>query len=279
LSELRVTIAGLTVSVELPHAGWLPPLQPRFGKFLSEQPADMACRLVLDADASRAPGGEPRIEEDETGLYLRHDNFEGHLPPDGPGRLTIFQAGADPEDATYTMVVDSFMRLCLAQLLAARGGAMFHAAGVAVASGTERAAGYVFFGPSGSGKTTVCRLSHPRYRILCDEVIAVRPEGDGVRLYGTPFNGAWGDSLAEDVPLAEMFYLKQAPHTRRAPLRESEGLRALLESAVVYHRSTEFVSSLLDALLGLMKRVPVTQLEFEPKESLWETVLSPTPAR
>jgi hypothetical protein len=275
LSELRVTIAGLTVAVELPHAGWLPPLMPRFGKFLSEHPADMTCRVVLDGDLSHAPGGEPRVEEDEAGLYLRHDNFDAHLPGEGPGRLTIIQAGPDPEDPTYTMVVDSFLRLCLAQMLAARGGAMFHAAGVAA---TDEA-GYVFFGPSGSGKTTVCRLSHPRYRILCDEVIAVRPEGDGVRLYGTPFNGAWGDSLAADVPLKEMFYLRQAPHMRRVALREPDALRVLMESAVVYHRDIPFVTGLIDTLLALMKRVPVTQLEFEPKESLWATVLSPTPAR
>src|SRR5688572_13283421 len=139
LSELRVTIADLTVAVELPHAGWLPPLMPRFGKFVSDRPADMTCRLVLDADLSGAPGGEPRVEEDERGLYLRHDNFDAHLPPAGPGRLTVFQPGDDPEDRTYTMVVDSYVRLCLAQLLAARGGAMFHAAGVAA----DDEAGYV----------------------------------------------------------------------------------------------------------------------------------------
>lgn len=270
-----MTIAGLTVAVDLPHAGWLPPLQPRFGKFLSDRPADASVAVVLDADLTQAPGGEPRVEEDASGLYLRHDNFEGHVPPTGPARLTIYQAEPDPVDATYTMVVDSLMRLILAQLLADRGGAMFHAAGIAMSP----EAGYVFFGPSGSGKTTVCRLSHPRYRILCDEVIAVKPDAGGVRLYGTPFNGAWGDSLAEDVPLKELFYLKQAPHTRRVPLREPDALRGLLESAVVYHRSTEFVSRLLDVLLGLMTHVPVTQLEFEPKESLWETVLSPTPIR
>ena len=276
-----MTIAGLTVAVELPHAGWLPPLMPRFGKFLSERPADMTARVELDEDLTRAPGGEPRVEEDEGGLYLRHDNFEAHLPPAGPGRLTVFQRGAEPSDLTYTMVVDSFLRLCVAQLLAARGGAMFHAAGVAVSTDPSAPpeAGFVFFGPSGSGKTTVCRLSHPRHRILCDEVIAVRPEAGGVRLYGTPFNGAWGDSLAEDVPLREMFYLRQAPHMRRVPLREPDALRVLMESAVVYHRSIPFVTGLLDTLLALMKQVPVTQLEFEPKESLWETVLSPTPAR
>jgi hypothetical protein len=275
LSELRVTIAGLTVAIALPHEGWRPPLMARFGKFLSDAPADMAATLELNPDVALAPGGEPRVEEDDTGLYLRHDNFEAHLPPTGPGRLTIFQASPDPDDLTYTMVVDSFVRLCVAQLLAARGGAMFHAAGLAV---TDRG-GYVFFGPSGSGKTTVCRLSHPRHRVLCDEVVAVRLLADEVRLYGTPFNGAWGDSLAEDVPLREMFYLKQAPATRRVVLREPDALRGLMESAVVYHRSTEFVSHLLDTLLTLMKRVPVTQLEFEPKESLWETVLSPTPVR
>src|SRR5687767_14102817 len=98
---------------------------------MTEAAPAMRLAVVLTTDPALAPGGEPRVEEDATGLYLRHDNFEGQLPADGPARLTIVQPGPDPQDATYTMVVDSLLRLCLAQLLAERGGAMFHAAGIA----------------------------------------------------------------------------------------------------------------------------------------------------
>lgn len=272
--ETRVTIAGLTVAVTLPHEGWLPPLTPRIGKFLSESPhADASIAIRLDSDLARAPGGDPRVEDEADGLHLRHDNFDAWLSPEGNGQITIYQADEAPGDLTYGMVVDSVLRMAIAQLLADRGGIMFHAAGIAA----NAEAGYVFFGPSGSGKTTICGLSHPRYAILCDEIVAVKPQGDGYRLYGTPFAGAWGDSQNEDVPLKELFYLKQASGNRRVPLAPATALRALLESAVAYHRSPEFAGRLMDILLALMGKVPVTQLEFVAKESLWETVLSPTP--
>lgn len=274
-STLSLTIAGWTLAVDLPDPRWLPPLLPRLGRFLSERPADQRLAVVLDHDPALAPGGEPRVEETDAGLYLRHDNFEGHVPAEGPARLTIFQPGDAPDDPTYTMVVDSLLRLCLAEHLLPRGGVMLHAAGIAASD----QAGYVFFGPSGAGKTTVCRLSHPRYRILCDEIVAIRPDDGRYRLYGTPFCGAWGESLNEDVPLCELFFLRQAPRIRRVPLTLPHAVRALMESAVVYRTGPATVSQLMDALIALLQGVDATQLEFEPKESLWETVLSPTPSR
>jgi hypothetical protein len=274
VASFSVTIARLTVHFDLPGHSWLAPLLPRLGKFQADAGAvaDLSCEVRLEQDLALAPGGEPRVEQEDDGLHLRHDNFHGHLPPTGQAKLVIVQPGDTPVDATYTMVIDSFLRLALAQLLAARGGLMLHAAGIS----TDPDAGYVFFGPSGSGKTTICRLSSPRYRILCDEIIAIRPGPEGDRLYGTPFNGAWGDSLNEDVPLRELFYLRQANHTGRVSLSTHEAARALLESAVAYHREPEFIGHLLDVALDLIKRVPITQLNFIAKETLWETVLAPT---
>jgi hypothetical protein len=274
LSLVPITVAGLTLGLDLPHEGWRGPLAPRLGKFFGGGTPDLVIRVVLDPDVAAAPGGEPRVEQDEAGLHLRHDQFHGFLPVAGEPVLTIYEPGPDPGDATWVMVVDSFLRLGLAKLLAARGGLMFHAAGIAA-----EGAGYVFFGPSGSGKTTVCQLSHPARRILCDEIVAVRPEGSGARLYGTPFAGAWGDSLAEDVPLRGMFWLKQAPHHRVVPLDDATAVRGLLESAVAYDLSPAGLIASLEAATALIHRVPVAQLEFRPEETLWETVLAPLPAR
>lgn len=279
MSRVHVSVAGLTVGLDLPHESWQAALAPRLGKFFAEGPADLVVVVALDPDLAAAPGGDPRVEQDERGLHLRHDQFHGVLPAAGPGCLTIHERGPDPADLTWVMSVDSFLRIAFAQLLAARGGLMFHAAGIATADASGAEAGFVFFGPSGSGKTTVCQLSAPGRRILCDEIVAVRPEGPGARLYGTPFAGAWGDSLAEDVPLRGMFWLKQATRHRVVPLEDATAVRALLESAVIYDRSPTGLIAALEAATALIHRVPVTQLEFAPKETLWETVLAPLPAR
>ncbi|HEY9723741.1 MAG TPA: hypothetical protein V6D47_17140 [Oscillatoriaceae cyanobacterium] len=272
--ETRVTIAEQTVALELPGEAWLPALLPRFGAYLTERPADARLALTLAHDMTTAPFGEAWVESRPEGLCLQGENFRGLLPEAGAARVTVFQAHDGPEDQTYLMAVDSMLRMVLARLLAAHGAVLFHSAGIATSAG-----GYVFFGPSGSGKTTVCRLSSTRYRVLCDEIIAVVPVAGAYRLYGTPFAGAWGDSIADSAPLNELFYLKKAPETRRVPLSRRMAVAALLESVVTYDRTPGHLDRLMDALLALSAQVPVSQLEFEPKESLWETVLSPTPSR
>lgn len=273
MAEYRLRIAGIPIALELPNAAWLPQLETRFGKFRDAAAPVLALNVSLCTDVAASPGGDPRVEEDAAGLHLRHDQFDALVPPEGAVRLVIHQAGETPEDPTYLMVLDSLLRIAVAERLAVEGGLLMHAAGVA----TGPDAGYVFFGPSGAGKTTVCKVSAARHRILCDEIIAVRPGPDGYRLYGTPFHGAWGDSLAEDVPLRELFYLAKAPHTRRAPLDRVSAMRALMESSVTYARRPEAVSRLMDVLLALSAAVPVTRLEFEPKESLWEIIEAPRP--
>lgn len=272
--ETSVTIAEATVALALPDEGWLPALLPRFGQYLSEREAQARLTLHVETAIAEAPRGEPWVEARPEGLLLQGENFRGLLGPAGDADVWVYQAQASPADETYLMALDSMVRMVLARLLLARGGVLFHSAGLVTPAG-----GYVFFGPSGSGKTTVCRVSSGRYRVLCDEIIAVLPETDGYRMYGTPFAGAWGQSIAESAPLNELFYLKKAAATRRLPLARGAAVAALLESAVTYDRSSEQLGRLMDALLALGARVPVSTLEFVPKESLWETVLSPTPSR
>lgn len=275
MNRLALRIAGQAVAVDWPSADWLPPVLPRLGKFQVDPgdlgPPDLHVRVAVSPDVAAAPGGEPRVEEDDNGLHLRHDQFHGQIWPDGQATLTIYQAEAGPVDLTYAMVIDSLLRMGLAAVLVPAGGVMLHAAGIAV-SPTQ---GFVFFGPSGSGKTTVCGLSSPPYDVLCDEVVAIFPTPSGYRLAGTPFAGAWGDSIARDVPLVEVFHLRQATATARLPLSTGEAVRAVLESAVAYHRSPAMREGVLAAIHALVLGVPVSQLAFVAKETLWETVLAP----
>ena len=114
MSELRLSIAGLTLAVILPGPTWVPPLLPRLGKFVGDRPADLTVRLLVEPDRSHAPVGDQRVEEDATGLYLRLDNFEGRLTASGEATLTVFQDPGDPADlekalqavgATYTTAI------------------------------------------------------------------------------------------------------------------------------------------------------------------------------
>lgn len=276
LAATTLRIAGRLVRIGWPSDAWIPPVLPRLGKYLADGTADLALEVRVDPDVAASPGGEPRVVDDGGALHLLHDQYHGVVGADGAATLTIYQAGDAPDDPTYAMVVDSLLRMQLATAMAPAGGILMHAAGIAVSDD----AGYVFFGPSGSGKTTVCGLSSPRFTVLCDEVVALYPvDGGGYRLAGTPFAGAWGDSTARDVPLVEVLHLRQAPATERVTLAPAAAMRAVLESAVAYHQSPAMREAILAATHALIMRVPVNQLAFVPKESLWETVLAPRPTR
>lgn len=274
MATIELSVADVLIAYHLPSDEWVAPVLARMGNFqaVSGSVPDVICHVRIDPNLAGSPGGEPRIDQSAGGLTLRHDNFEAYLPREGNPSLTIYQAELTPPDQTYVMVLDGFSRMILAQALMERGGFMLHAAGIA----TSKTSGYVFFGPSGSGKTTICGLSHPRFVVLCDEIIAIRPGPTGYQLFGTPFCGAWGKSVAEDVPLTELFFLKQATTTRRQSLLPHEIARALLESAIFYDKEAANVERFVDVVWSLAQHGRVTQLDFEAKESLWETVLAPT---
>ena len=77
--------------------------------------------------------------------------------------------------------------LLMVHLLARGRGVAIHGSGVVDADGR----GTLFAGQSGAGKTTMARLwlSEPGVKILSDERVVLRQEGDDVWMYGTPWHG------------------------------------------------------------------------------------------
>jgi hypothetical protein len=214
------------------------------------------------------PEADPLLSQDEAGVHLAFDQFLGIVSPTGEAVLHVSEPGPAPRDATYVMAIDSLLRIQLAQALAGADGLMMHAAGIV---GPERR-GAVFFGPSGSGKTTMCRLSAARFPILCDEVVAIRLNGGEPILYGTPFSGAWGRSMAAHCALGGLFRLRHAASTTLTELPAPRAVREILESTVYYDRSHDGLARALALVSSLVAAVPATELAFEPKEQVWETL-------
>lgn len=266
-----LTIAGVAVRLTLPRDDWWDALAPRLGHFEKGTDAPLALAVTLDPAVVPEPPGEPTLTAEEAGVRLRFDHYDGLVSPDGQAVLRIGEEGPAPTDLTYVMAVDSLLRIQLAQRLAQMDGLLMHAAGIEAPDGRA----HVFFGPSGSGKTTMCRLSSPRLRVLCDEVVAIRLDGPEPTLHGTPFSGAWGHSLAESCPLAGLHRLRHAPETRRQPLQPGAAIREILESTVYYDQSPTGLSRALALSTLLAQAVPVDELLFEPEEKVWEILASP----
>jgi hypothetical protein len=266
-----VTVAGTRVRVSLPHESWWPPLLGRFGEFVSSDDGAALTRclnVVLTPTGPVLPDGEPFLSQDDDGMKLAFDQFQGVVAPNGDALLRVSEQGPNARDESYVMAVDSLLRIQLAQALAEEDGIMMHAAGIVGPDGE----GAVFFGPSGSGKTTMCRLSASRYAILCDEVVAIRLHGGRPVLYGTPFAGAWGRSVAGASPLGGLYRLRHATETSLSALAPASAVREILESTVYYDRSQVGLMRALALVSTLVATVPATELAFEPKEQVWETL-------
>ena len=262
-----LSLAGFDIEVLLPQGPWWPALAQRLGHFASTVGASSAAlHVVLSDTAEGIPGGDPRVFQDESGLHLQHDQFHGHVTPDGEATLTITAPANSDPDPMFAMALDGLLRLQLCQLLQGVGGLMMHAAGIRSQDGV----GHVFFGPSGSGKTTMCRLSHPQRTILCDELIAIRLDQGTPRLYSTPFAGAWGHSLPGDCPLSGLYRLRHAPHTTLRPLAPAVAAREILESMVYYDQSPAGLAQSLDIAARVVQLVPAMELAFKPEEAVWQ---------
>lgn len=129
--------------------------------------------------------------------------------------------------------------------------------------------GVLFLGESGTGKSTHTRLwrEHiPGAVLLNDDSPIVRLPDDGTaRVCGSPWSGKTPCYRNEELPIAGIVRLSQAPHNRIRRLRPLEALGALLPSAPPAFARDERLQDLLCEIVSeLVKRVPVYHLECLP---------------
>lgn len=146
-----------------------------------------------------------RIQEHEWGRV-----FEVYHPPSG--RIYCRALVSDAFQEWEVLLGQETSRLSmphpLDQLvwippLAQAGGVFLHACG-AVLHGTA----FVFAGHSGDGKTTLAGLLEDEgLPILSDERIALRREGGGYWVYGTPWPGEGEKVSSASQPLRALFVL------------------------------------------------------------------------
>ena len=122
-----------------------------------------------------------------------------------------------------------------------------------------KGAGIVLTGHTRTGKTTLSR-EFPAASVLGDDLVAVREEGEGFTLFGTPWPGREGGTVSYGgVPLRAVFCLHpELPRglRRRAP---GESLAELAANAPrLGHPAEE--SKLLDIFSSLVKRAPIYEL-------------------
>jgi hypothetical protein len=157
----------------------------------------------------------------------------------------------------------------LARLSRGRG-ILVHACGISM-----EGRGLLFLGTSGAGKSTTARLFKERgVTILSDDRIVIRAEGQGYRIYGTPWHGEAGWEAPASAPLDGVFILEQAPRNRIQELAPSAAVAQMMVRAFPSMWDQQGLEFAVRFLASLADRVPVRLLKFLPEPSAIECVLA-----
>jgi hypothetical protein len=180
----------------------------------------------------------------------------------------------------WTSVFENAFRVLAAYRLLETGGALIHSAGIAGASLSGEAAGYLLLGPSGAGKTTASRLAlEEGATVLSDDLNAVVREGEEARMVKLPFTGDLGDRAGApaSVPLRALLRLAKGDGEKLRPLSRAAALGGLVAASPFVGRDPWRREALLDRLERLARVVPAWELTFPLGARLWSILRSIPP--
>ncbi len=179
--------------------------------------------------------------------------------------------GGAPADR-FPGIFENVLRVLVAYRLLDAGGLAVHAAAVA-----DGGAAYLFLGRSGAGKTTLSRLSEAAGRtVLSDDLNALLPGEEGLRVAKLPFTGDVGDRRrgAPPLPLARLLRLEKSAADELRPLSRAGAAAQLVACApfvnVDPHRR-ERVSSIA---ADLAAAAPAGVLAFSLAGGFWSILTS-----
>jgi hypothetical protein len=150
--------------------------------------------------------------------------------------------------------------LVFAHHFASRGAMVVHGCGL-----VTEGRGLLFCGHSGAGKTTTAGLwrAHRRgTRVLSDDRVVLRRQGGRIVMFGTPWHGSGRFAQPDGVPLAAVFFLRQARACRVTPLPRPAAAAELFARSFPPPWSRRDLARVLAACAGVAARVPCSRLEF-----------------
>jgi hypothetical protein len=157
----------------------------------------------------------------------------------------------------------------LARLSRGRG-VLVHACGLVIGG-----RGLLFLGTSGAGKSTTARLWKERggVTILSDDRIVIRPDGDGFRIYGTPWHGEAGWETPASARLDAVFILDQAPRNRIQEMTPSTTVAQMMVRSFPAMWDQQGLEFAVRFLARMAEKVPVRRLQFLPDRTAVDCVL------
>jgi hypothetical protein len=284
---LEVARIGLEVRTADPSIRLV--AEPAHVPFLAEASVEDCARVLLGPASGRA-ARQPGRTLFETGSVWRLEEV-------GEQRLLTFRSaifGREPYlavefDREYTRgegetlvggpilnqnelhpFVYPFDEVVFLARLSRGRGVLVHACGLVIGG-----RGLLFLGTSGAGKSTTARLWKERggVTILSDDRIVIRSEGDGYRIYGTPWHGEDGWETPSSARLDAVFILDQAPRNRIQEMTPSTAVAQMMVRAFPAMWDQQGLEFAVKFLADLTGRVPVRRLQFLPDRTAVDCVL------
>ncbi len=285
---LEVARIGLQVWADDPEIRVI--AEPSHVPFLAERAGGDCARVVLGSSSGRVVGRNRGRTIFDTGSVWRLEEY-------GESRLLTFRSplfGADPYlavefDRDYkwgrgeTLMggphlargelhpfVYPFDEVVFLARLARGRGVLVHGCGL-----IHEGRGLLFLGTSGAGKTTTARIwrEHSGVTILSDDRIVIRSEGEGFRIFGTPWHGEGGWEAPASAPLQAVFLLEQAPRNRLEELTQTAAVAQMMVRAFPAMWDQDGLDYAVRLLADIARRLPVRRLHFVPDPSAIRCVL------
>jgi hypothetical protein len=169
-------------------------------------------------------------------------------------------------DADVDVLQWHWLRTIFMLALPSRGrGLIAHGCAVLLPSGDA----VLCPGVSGAGKSTLARLFAREFggevRVLSDDRVAVTIEGDGLRLWGTPWNSSAGAVSGDDGPLAAVVFIRQGGSGSLSSIGAREARARLLRCLALPFWSSELMNRALSLAAEIVGgRYPLLEYAYSP---------------
>jgi hypothetical protein len=156
--------------------------------------------------------------------------------------------------------------LVMIHLLSQGRGVEIHGCGLLDSAGRA----YLFAGQSGAGKSTMAHLwiDQPGVRLLSDERVVLRTDGDRVMVHGTPWHGEAGLAAALAGQLAAVFFLNHGATNAVLPIHGSLATAKLLACSFLPFHTAAAIDRTMTALERVTTAGSCYDLWFTPDQSI-----------
>lgn len=275
--DIIYSVAGFAFRVTIPEGIDVCSVLPSFVGFecKEDKSGEELFRLSLVDTFPSAIGNLEQLETsvDDMGVVCLYRNSEGYyfdLAYDmaSSGRMYADRyfreavAVIDFSDIKAGHVLTSFLRILYSQAILFKDAVSMHASVICY-----NGEAVMFMGKSGTGKSTHSRLWLDNVLgcfLLNDDNPAVRLEGDGPVVYGTPWSGKTPCYRNEGYPLRGIARLQQAEHNICVPKTEVEAFVELLPGCSVIRYDKALYDRLCSILVSLAEKTMVARLECLP---------------